>query len=375
MESQARIPIPFRQRWRQFKVAYLPVFTFVALLGAIAWMWNQYVHPAAIVGEVEPIRANILSLLPGTIEQLRVGPLQAVTNGQELVTVAVMEPEVLNAELAAIEADLRLMKARMDLDKTRNLNAASQLRASLLTEKASLAIAQVRLQQAEGEFERVTRLFQEGLVGKGIDLAAQNAGARNDFGYDVALRDRDALRAEVEDRGRIVAQLAKDLEQLEATGIVQVSPADAAVENAIKAQRERMQRLQRTVVLRSPLDGFVSVINHRPGANVTAGMPLLVVSANKSDRIIAWVRQPVSLRPRVGDLVEVRRNALGQSAAEATIIEVGSQLEPISPVLLSPSQNARRAEVGLPLVVRAPAVLDLIPGEAVTLYLKSRKVR
>jgi len=56
--------------------------------------------------------------------------------------------------VSAAEADLRLMKARMDLDKTRNLNAYAQLRSQLQIETLNLEVARIQLLQLEAEFQR-----------------------------------------------------------------------------------------------------------------------------------------------------------------------------------------------------------------------------
>src|SRR6185369_7691989 len=155
------IPIPARQQWREFRVTYLPVITFAALVVLIGWMWTRYVAPATIIGEVETVRANIISVVAGTVTDLKVSRLESVTSGQELAVVSVRDPDQINAELAAAEADLRLMQARMDLDKTRNLDAYSRLREELLVEQFSLELARIHLQQAEGEFERARQLYDE----------------------------------------------------------------------------------------------------------------------------------------------------------------------------------------------------------------------
>ncbi len=372
MEPLPPIPVPLKQRWREFRVAYLPPLTFVLLVGVIVWMWAQYVHPPDVVGQVEPVRATIVTVQAGTLQALKVDRFQPVTIGQELAVVAVIEPDQLAAELTALAADLRLTKARMDLDKTRNLDAYSRLRLELLDEQVALDLARIRSQQAETEFQRVSLLYEKQLIPKGVQSAPSGMGTRNEFGYDVALRDRDALRAEVESGTRKVAQLEQAVKQMEATGTIGTPATDPIVEAAIQAQQTRLELLDRPVVLRSPIDGFVSLVNHRPGEKVPAGQPILVVSARKSDRIIGWVRQPVSVRPAVGDRVTVRRSFLSHEAIQCPVIEVGTQLEPIDPVALPPNTPANRVEVGLPFLVQAPAGLDLIPGEAVELTIEAR---
>ncbi len=358
------IPTPPDERWRQFRITYLPVITFAALVVVAGWLWRHYVLPPTIVGEVQPTRATIISSIDGTVLDVMVELLEPVTNGQPLVVVSAMEPAQLEAELAAIEADLRLMQARMDLDKTRNLDSYSRLRLDLLTEELNLELAKVKLQQAEAEFERAEKLYQAQYIARGQGIA------RNDFGYDVALRDRDALRAEVTAREKNIAELKAAIAKLEAAGAAQVPPNDAAIEHAIRAQRERLARLQGPTVLRSPIDGFVSAIYLLPGQKVTAGLPILVVSAEKANRIIAWVRQPITKRPHMGDTVEVRRILPGQPVIHGRVIKVGAQLEQISAGAypFGPA-TAQRIELGLPLIVEVPEFVELIPGEAVQIRL------
>jgi multidrug resistance efflux pump len=272
------IPIPLQQRWREFRVVYLPIFTFVALLAAIAHMWSVYVQPADIVGEVESIRTKIISTSAGTLQQLKVDRLQAVHKGEVVAVVSVTDSDQLAAEIAAAEADLRVMKARMDLDRTRNLDAYSRLRLDLQVEQFGLEVARIRLTQAESEFERAKKL---------LDLQVSSRGAtetRNDFGYDVALRDRDAFRVEVMAREKNVSDLRTSLQKMEQAGAARLDPTDAVVEQAIQAQRDRLERSRRPIELRAPIDGFVSDIDIQPGEKVTTGATIAVISRSPRGR-------------------------------------------------------------------------------------------
>ncbi len=353
------IPIPPRQRLREFQVIYLPVVSFAVLLVVIGWMWVRYVSPATIVGEVETVRSKVITTVAGTLQELKVDRLSSVTNGQLLAIISVLDTNQIEAEAAAATADLQLMKARMDLDRVRNANGQAQLRAEVQLEQLSLEVARIHLVQAEGELQRTKKLYDDQLTARGA------GAARNDFGYDVALRDRDTLRAEVAAREKTVAGLQADVERLQAAGAANVGAPDATIEQAILKQRERLDRLERAFELRSPIGGFVSVVDHLPGEKVMAGETIAVVSAEKSDRILAWVRQPVTIRPNPGDMVEVRRGVIGEPPFQAMIVKVGKQLEPINPTAVPLAATLQQAEFGLPLIVKAPDIVDLIPGEAV----------
>ena len=230
-ENLKPIPIPPAQRWREFRVVYLPLLTFVVIMGAIVWLWKGYVQPPTIIGEVETVRAKIIAVVDGTVQELKVGRFDSVTNGQEL-----------------------------------------------------------------------------------------------------------------------------------------------AIVNSVK--RDPLERAEKPVVLRSPIQGFVSVINHLPGESVMAGDPIMVVSAEKSDRIIAWVRQPITVRPRIGDIVEVRRGTFGEAPFEGSVVGVGKQLEEINSSAVLQNGTIQRAELGLPLIVRVETKnIDLIPGEATQLRIVKHTAR
>jgi multidrug resistance efflux pump len=367
MENPNPIPIPLKHRWREFRIAYLPVIVFALLILAIVGLWSNYVQPNSIIGEVEMIHANVISTVPGTIVELKADRLQTVIKGQELAVIRTLEPEQLTAELAAAEADLRLMKTRMDIDKTRNSDSFTQLKTALLSEKLDLEVSRIRLKQTEGEFDRAQKLLDLKIIPSGVPYGIDTP--RNDLGYDVALRDRDALRLEVASHESTIQELERSTENMRTNGMVEIDPVDSIVENAITAQRKRIEQLNEPIVLRAPVDGFISEVNHHSGEKITAGEPIFVVSPNKSDRVVAWVHQPISVRPQVGDTVEVRRLGMGQMKLQAKVIQVGSQLEPVSPMLRSPTANPERIEVGLPLLVQADAISQLIPGEPVLLRL------
>lgn len=369
MAALPPIPIPWRQRWREFRVAYLPLLMFTALLLGIGILWSRYVHPSSIVGELESTRISIVSSLPGTLQSLRVSLLQPVTNGQLLAEVAVTDPQTLQAELQAAEADLRLLQVRMSLDHAREADGQRRLRLDLMTERINLGLAQIRLRQAEGEFDRVKALFDKQLIPQGLNQSGDGTDGRFNYGYDVALRDRDALRAEVNERLRLVADLEAGLA---ATASATNAPsgvqfADSAVENAIRAQHLVLEQTLKPIKLHASMDGFVSSISNRPGDLVMAGKPVLTLSANHNDRVIAWVRPPVTSRPQIGDQVTVRRMDMGRISTTGTVIEVGGQLEPMSASLQPAGGNSARVEVGLPILVRLTDPGDLLPGEAVQL--------
>ena len=85
-------------------------------------------------------------------------------------------------------------------------------------------------------------------------------------------------------------------------------------------------------------------------------------------RIVGYLRQPVSETPSVGARVEVRTRGLHRQVGQATITEVGTEIEPVAPALLGPVKLAN-LELGLPISVSIPPELKIMPGELVDLTL------
>jgi multidrug resistance efflux pump len=355
------IPIPARQQWREFRVLVLPIITFSMLVTMIGWLWVRYVAPSNMIGEVETKRAGIISTVAGVVRELKVDRLASVTNGQELAVIEVCDADQLHAQIAAVESGLRLMKARMDLDKARNVNSYIDLNRELEIEKLNLEVERIKSIQSEGELARAKSLYDNKLIALG------SGSSRNDFGYDVALRDHNSILATIASKEKTVADLQAGLDRMKAAGATEVGLTNDVIEQDIAAQRREIEQLKKPVVLVSPINGFVSVIDHVPGERITAGEKLLVVSAEKSHRIVAWVRQPVTQRPEPGDIVSVRRATLGQPEFNGTVATVGKQLEEINPTAVPLTTAIQRAEFGLPLIVNVDEKIELIPGEAVQL--------
>ena len=69
--------------------------------------------------------------------------------------------------------------------------------------------------------------------------------------------------------------------------------------------------------------------------------------------------------------VEVRTRGLRRAMSLGKILEVGTQLEPIAPALVSPLRTAN-IELGLPILVSLPPGLKTRPGEIVDLRIDPR---
>jgi multidrug resistance efflux pump len=357
------IPIPFRQRWRQFRMRVFPPAAFLLALTLVVQLWKTEIAGPALPGEVQSVRANVISTVPGTLAELAVEPFQRVHEGQVIGRLFPADPETLKASLLVIELDLRLLRARMAVDRERNDLDYQQLRLDYLQRRMELATARADLQFAESEFARTVKQHHEKIV--------------STYEYDVAFRDQERLRAEVAEQSQIVAELEQALERLQPA---QVANREAGGNSAhfakcadpfaaaLAAQETKLLLLEGPVTLRAPMDGMIGTVNFRPGEKVMAGEPIVTISAVKSERVIGYARQPLRMQPRVGDQVQVRTRGVNRQTATAQILQVGSEIQRVgASQRLRPDDSLQ--ERGLPFLVALPPELQVYPGELVDLIL------
>lgn len=321
-------------------------------------MWRNFVQPSEIIGEVEAIKANVISSQDGTLASIAVDRFQFVTNGEVLAVVNVADQQFLDASMATIAADLKLMQARMNLDKTRNFDAYVRKHEDLLAEKMALNLAKIRLAQTESELKRMKTLYGEGVVSEG-SLYSPGVAGRNEFGLDVAKRDHEQVLSEIESRSNLVEHLEAALKEMDSGGLVKITPDEKAITEAIKAQQDQLKAEQKPCLLKAPISGVVSLVLKSPGERIVRGEPIIVISSPTAQRVVGYVRQPVQNLPTTNDTVVVRTRTLKRQAGEGQILKVGAQYEAINPVLLP---DPTRVQMGFPILVSLPQGMNVSPG-------------
>ena len=355
MDPLPNIPTPAAQRLRELRIQVLPMITFCAAIVGIVLMWQRYVMPSNIVGSVEAVRANVISTIPATVHSLNVERFQVVSNGQVIAQIITGTPEMARAQIEAMKADLDVMRARMITDEDRNHIQYEGMRLELLSERVQLAVDRVNHKQAQVEFNRDKELFNA----KPIALISEDL-------YDLAKAKLEALEVTVTDKVKYLAEKERTLPTLRPTTTNSLS-----VLAAINAEEKKLMLAGQPTALISPIDGMVTTINTRPGEQVVAGAILFVISGTEGKRIVAYARQPMTVRPQFGDTVQIRRMSFKRELDFATVTVVGTQMEPVDPVLL-PAANARIPEVGLPFSISMPPTMSLLPGETVEVILNPR---
>lgn len=335
------------QRWREFRIQVMPLLTFLVVIACVGLLWQRYVFPSNIVAQVEAQTAAIISTQPGKVEALAVEKFQAVKKGDIIAIINVADTNVLAAEINAAQANLNIMQERIDASEFRGRQTYEREQLNFLEQQVQWRINQEKLKLAQAEFKRQQ------------DLMKTTPPATSQADYDIARYTMQALEVNVRETEAFLKIKESSLPRL----LSQTTNTAASIERAISAERERLLAASSNIVLRAPIDGVVTTIDTHAGARVMAGAPLVVISAMKAERIVAYMRQPIGATPKPGDTVQVRRRTFKRQTAVATISDVGPQLEPIAPPLLP--IGAGKVDLGLPFAINLPSQLNLIPGEIV----------
>jgi multidrug resistance efflux pump len=362
-EPASPVPIPLAQRWRDLRVRVLPVLVFGTALCGVAVLWKDHVAAPTMVGQAEPVLANVSCQKPGVLAQLAVTRFQKVKAGDAVGQLMVADPRVLDSSLAVIRAEIEMLRVNMEPVAMQQRNAMNynRLRLDWMRERAQLASTRVNMQLAETEFHRTEELFRQ-------KISSQQQLDQTKAAYE-------GLQQEVEELTRLVTEGEQNFQTLQLTNTTEITKiSDDPLRAAIAVQESKLRLTEAElspIALRAPIDGVVSMIYHHSGEAVTAGQPIVAIATLNPVRIVGYLRPPLSVEPQVGARVEVRTRGLRREVGSAEIIEVGTQLENLPLTLGSPLKLAS-VELGLPVGISLPPNLRIRAGELVDITLLPR---
>jgi multidrug resistance efflux pump len=192
--------------------------------------------------------------------------------------------------------------------------------------------------------------------------------------YEIVLGTEQALAVEVQERSNLVSNISLGIKRLEAAGAPKL--VDDPMQSLMATLQTEEQKLSQAaagtepVTLVAPMDGTVSMVDRQSGENLSAGDPIMTITASEPEHIISFLRQPIPFEPKVGMQMEVRTRTFQIQSGVARIENVGSQFEGITNALaiLRPGVPV---DLGLPIEIGLPPGLKMRPGELVDLTLLS----
>jgi multidrug resistance efflux pump len=356
MERLEPIPTPWSIRWREFRIRFVPVILFTLVLGLAALFWDA-AGVGGVAGMAEAEHSLVSAPQGGVLGSVLVQPYQIVEAGQPLAT---LRPADARTVFDRLQAELALGRLQTQPSVAEgNAMNFERIRVELLRTKSELAIAKVNLARAEREVTRYTPLHREQLLSEDL--------------FELSLNTRDALRAEVEAKTAAAAIIERRLSELSAFGVPGVltnAPTNVLLTRLEALLNEATTTLS-PVTLVAPRGGMVHFILRQPGENVLPGEPLFSVSPLRSERIVAYLRQPYPVELSVGMPVEVVTRERNRRVFPSQIAQIGARVEVITNALAFVRPNTL-VDSGLPFVVHLPADVDLRPGELVDLRITEK---
>ena len=123
----------------------------------------------------------------------------------------------------------------------------------------------------------------------------------------------------------------------------------------VKAKRQPL-------VLTSPIDGMVNLVQKGPGEAVLAGEPILTIAERRTSRIIAYVDENQMSQVKEGMAVRLIKGDNRGQIINSQVVSLGPNIE------LMPQRLWRNPTVqqwGRPVMIKNPPALNLLPGQTV----------
>ncbi|MGP5201481.1 HlyD family secretion protein [Psychrobacter aquimaris] len=233
------------------KKALLALFVLI-VLGVIAYglyKSNQHSKPEVVTlqGQMQMQQTSIAAKVPGRIAKILVTEGDAVTVGQQLIE---MDSPEINAKINQARAGKQM--AQSELDKAENGARPQEIAQAKAAWQANKAASDL----AENTYQRVNRLYEEGLM----------ARQKRDEAYAQYLATQDQTEA-----ARLQYDLAKEGARSEdkSAATAQVAKVDAQLEEALLAKEEAN--------LKSPITGIVDNVIVSVGEVIGQGVPILTL--------------------------------------------------------------------------------------------------
>jgi multidrug resistance efflux pump len=353
------IPTPFANVWRELRIQVIPIVVFVLVVCGAVYVWRTLPGSSDIKGVGEGVRSVVTSPRVGILQRLEVQPYQWVKAGDPIATILPFDP---NAQLDLVQLDTQLIRLQLEPSVAeRSAMNYEQVRFEALKLGWELAMAKAELERAEAALKRNQGLVKENLVSQDT--------------YELSLRDRNLFQAEVNIKTEALGKIDSRLQELQALGDPGAQRTNQVTRGIMDRLQERIAAVQTNwapITLVSPINGQVHMISRQENEYLVEGEPLVTIVSPRSDRIVAYLRQPFNFEPMAGMPVDVLLQNKERQRFSSQIAQVGAQMEAITNGLAY-VQAGTLVDMGLPIVVAVPANVQLRPGEVVNIVLRSQR--
>ena len=256
------------------------------------------------------IECNISPIVPkvaGFVEEIRIKDNIFVHKGDTLVRI-----DDRDLQLKVKQAEVALANAQANVELARSSQSSSNANVSVASKdinpaQSAIDAAQVRLTQAQQDYNRFKKLFD---LGSGTQQQLDNATAA-----------RDLAQKQLEQAQRAVATYEARLAASSTT--VNVSANNIKVAQIQVEQRKQeldMAKLNLSyATIVAPCDGYVSKKNVQPGQLVSVGQNLFALVDESEIWVMANFKETQIEKMKVGQKVKIEVDAYPDKEFEGTI--------------------------------------------------------
>jgi multidrug resistance efflux pump len=378
--------------WRR---RLFPILVWLIATAAVVGLFSRRAKQFEFIGIARTQTCSVAGTLAGRVKSIPVRMFDNVREGQIL---AVLDDELINAQIATAMAEIHRLIAELIPTQDQLLAEATQKetdwiaaqrRFSMDVEQCRARILELRtIIETDGvmleELALEIRIVRE-LVEK--DALAPYELQKVKIQYNI-------LAKKIENNQHLLSQYERDFQQaqerrrefaLRQPIHPSIDEALELIHKAIIVQEQLVEELRiqrRQMVLRSPIDGVVVQIRaatdqvdsgrpgqvdlRRPGEVVLAGEPILTIAESRPSEIIAYATEEYANQLREGTQVELMRNNWPRQIARSEVTYIGPTVEEM-PIRLWQNPNLR--QWGRPFLMKVPPELELTPGELVGIHI------
>ncbi len=357
MRNTEKIPVPASRKWAEIRQRFLPLIIFL-VVGLTAWqLWHQRVDRAVMTGQVQGDRIEITATEAGYLTDLNVQDFEQVRTGQKIGSIITTDPQILESQLAVINAEIDLIRHSMNpiAGIQRNQLNLYDLQMDLMENQIALSSNRIQKNQLRRDLERYEELYSREIV--------------TDEEVEQLRTELDRTRSEIAYAEEMVETMESRLASYNMPDYgTNSDDTRNAVAAAIRVQEEQLKLIEAELSpkdLHAPMDGVISKIHHSSGAHLQSNDPIATIVSGEPGYILGYLQHPVDQHPHIGQEVDIitqgRRNVVGK----AVIVEIGNHYERIEDQFMTTPNNP--TPLGLPVKINITSDIELLPGELVDL--------
>lgn len=357
------IKVPLKQKLREFRLRFVPVVVFGFVLFFVMYLWDLRVYNPSFIGRVHAEVAMITSPQTGLITNLMVSEFDRLREGDPIATIVIADSNLIKSRIAAISSQIDLVKATLDplSDWQRNRINLASLRIDLVQERVELGTLAIRKNQQTRSIERIDQLYASKLV--------------SDQELEDARLELDIINSAIELRQDQIVELEQYISNIESSDQQFVASDSDVLAAAVRVYENELAVIEaelQPIVIRAPFDGVVGKLYYSNGSYLPAGELFVHFESGTPTHIIGYMRQPLTVRPYVGMIVQVRTRTATKYIAPAVVENIGVQLSLVEEGLQRPGSSFESA---LPVKISLNGLeeIPLMPGELVDIIISGKR--